>query len=166
MEQPAAPGQPGEFAAGRETTPFLSEDNVTLFFSSNRGESSGGNDIFMCKRLDDTWTQLVQPDPAGRADQLDSRRQSAVFQYDFGVTCTFLPAGAATAIFTGCRLLRRSLRKSEVIGRVLNRKTGALMQNVSISYGAMEETGLPADMITSDNGAFRLQNPERYSLCR
>ena len=39
----------------------MSEDNVTLFFSSNRGESSGGNDIFMCKRLDDTWSNWTSP---------------------------------------------------------------------------------------------------------
>ena len=38
----------------RESTPSLSEDKRTLYFSSNR-HGRGGNDIYFCRRLDDTW---------------------------------------------------------------------------------------------------------------
>ncbi|MGK0365541.1 MAG: hypothetical protein ACI85O_002607 [Saprospiraceae bacterium] len=38
----------------RETTPQLSEDKKTLYFSSNR-PGLGGNDIYSVKRLDDSW---------------------------------------------------------------------------------------------------------------
>ena len=38
-----------------EVTPFLSDDNGSLFFSSNRTGSSGGKDIYVSFRLDDTW---------------------------------------------------------------------------------------------------------------
>ena len=39
----------------RESTPSLSEDKLTLYFSSNRW-GRGGNDIYFCRRLDTTWT--------------------------------------------------------------------------------------------------------------
>ena len=38
----------------RESTPSLSEDKRTLYFSSNR-HGRGGNDIYFCRRLDATW---------------------------------------------------------------------------------------------------------------
>ena len=40
----------------RESTPSLSEDMQTLYFSSNRW-GRGGNDIYFCRRLDDGWTK-------------------------------------------------------------------------------------------------------------
>ena len=45
----------------RETTPFISEDTKRIFFSSNRRESIGGNDIYFIERLDDTWENWSVP---------------------------------------------------------------------------------------------------------
>lgn len=39
----------------QEITPFLAEDNKTLFFASNGHKSEGSFDIFMATRLDGTW---------------------------------------------------------------------------------------------------------------
>ncbi len=44
----------------RETTPSLSRDKNTLYFSSNR-KGKGGNDIYFVKRLDDSWTKWSFP---------------------------------------------------------------------------------------------------------
>jgi len=44
----------GVNSAYRETTPQLSEDKKTLYFSSNR-PGLGGNDIYSVRRLDNTW---------------------------------------------------------------------------------------------------------------
>ncbi len=46
---------PGINSSARESTPSLSEDKHTLYFSSNR-VGRGGNDIYFCRRLDTTWT--------------------------------------------------------------------------------------------------------------
>ena len=45
---------PGINTPSRESTPSLSEDKRTLYFSSNR-RGRGGNDIYFCRRLDDSW---------------------------------------------------------------------------------------------------------------
>jgi outer membrane protein OmpA-like peptidoglycan-associated protein len=47
--------------AGDELTPFLASDDKTLYFSSNGFSGYGGDDIYMTKRLDDTWTNWSEP---------------------------------------------------------------------------------------------------------
>jgi len=46
----------------RETTPFLSSDNKTLYFASNRPGGMGGADIYVSKRLDNTWQRWTVPE--------------------------------------------------------------------------------------------------------
>jgi len=48
-----------------ETAPFLASDNQTLYFSSNGHTGLGGNDIFMTRRLDSTWTNWSEPQNLG-----------------------------------------------------------------------------------------------------
>lgn len=47
--------------AGNEMTPFLAADGKTIYFSSNGFPGYGNQDIFMAKRLDNTWTNWTEP---------------------------------------------------------------------------------------------------------
>lgn len=145
-------------SARRETTPFLSEDNVTLFFSSNRGESSGGNDIFMCKRLDDTWVNWTNP--VRLVDPINSTSDDS--QPYFNMTSGYLyftsRRGGNSDIYR-VQIAPPQPVEIEVIGRVLNRKTGVLMRDVVINYGTDEQDD-PVNTIVSGNGAFRLKIPK------
>ncbi|MBL7843978.1 MAG: OmpA family protein [Cyclobacteriaceae bacterium] len=51
--------------AGEESAPFLAADDVTLYFSSNGFSGYGGTDIYVSKRLDDTWTNWSDPENLG-----------------------------------------------------------------------------------------------------
>lgn len=42
-------------------SPSLASDGVTLYFSSNRPGGLGNNDIWMSKRLDDSWKKWSEP---------------------------------------------------------------------------------------------------------
>lgn len=44
-----------------ESTPFMAADGVTLYFSSNRQGGYGQNDIYLTRRLDDTWQNWSEP---------------------------------------------------------------------------------------------------------
>lgn len=44
-----------------ETTPFLAADGRTLYFSSDRQGGQGSQDIYMSKRLDNSWTNWRTP---------------------------------------------------------------------------------------------------------
>lgn len=51
--------------AGEETGAFLAPDDKTLYFSSNGYSGFGGSDIFVTRRLDDTWTNWSEPENLG-----------------------------------------------------------------------------------------------------
>ncbi|MCS6789438.1 MAG: OmpA family protein [Bacteroidia bacterium] len=46
---------------GDEITPFLASDGITLYFSSNKRNDSKGFDIYMTRRLDDSWQRWSPP---------------------------------------------------------------------------------------------------------
>lgn len=48
-----------------ESSVFLAADNVTIYFSSNGHGGFGGYDIFMSRRLDNTWTKWSNPENLG-----------------------------------------------------------------------------------------------------
>ncbi len=50
---------------GEEITPFLAPDNKTLYFSSDGHFGYGSFDIFMSRRLDETWTNWSKPENLG-----------------------------------------------------------------------------------------------------
>ena len=51
--------------ANEESAPFLASDDKTLYFSSNGFSGFGGADVYMSKRLDDTWTNWSEPENMG-----------------------------------------------------------------------------------------------------
>lgn len=48
-----------------ESTPFIAPDGVTLYFSTSGHLGYGNNDIFMTRRLDDTWQNWSEPENLG-----------------------------------------------------------------------------------------------------
>ncbi|MGK7396292.1 MAG: OmpA family protein [Candidatus Cyclobacteriaceae bacterium M3_2C_046] len=52
-------------SADEESAPFLAVDDKTLFFSSRGFSGFGGYDIYISKRLDDTWTNWSEPENLG-----------------------------------------------------------------------------------------------------
>ncbi len=54
-------------SAGIEGSPFLAADNRTLFFTSDGHAGYGGGDIFLTRRLDDTWRNWSEPENLGPA---------------------------------------------------------------------------------------------------
>ena len=51
--------------ADYEGTPFISADNKTMYFSSRGISGYGGSDLFLSKRLDDTWLNWSKPENLG-----------------------------------------------------------------------------------------------------
>lgn len=51
--------------ASEESAPFLAADDRTLYFSSKGFSGYGGSDIYVSRRLDDTWTRWSEPENLG-----------------------------------------------------------------------------------------------------
>jgi outer membrane protein OmpA-like peptidoglycan-associated protein len=50
---------------GNEHCPFLAADGVTLYFDTDGHPGYGGRDIFLARRLDDSWTRWSTPENLG-----------------------------------------------------------------------------------------------------
>lgn len=111
-------------------TPFLASDNKTLYFSSEGYPGYGGRDIYMTKRLDDSWKKWSTPLNMGPV--INSADWDAYFT---------IPAKGDFAYMVRkgdiYRLrLNEELKPEPVIllsGKVLNKKTNAPLQ-VDITY--------------------------------
>jgi len=66
-------------SADEEGSPFLASDNQTLFFSSKGFSGFGGFDIYLTRRLDDTWTNWSEPENLGAA--FNSREDDIFFNF-------------------------------------------------------------------------------------
>ncbi len=49
----------------QEMTPYLADDNMTLFFASNGHGGFGSRDIFITRRLDNSWKKWTKPTNLG-----------------------------------------------------------------------------------------------------
>jgi outer membrane protein OmpA-like peptidoglycan-associated protein len=63
-----------------EISPFLASDGMTIYFSSDRPDGKGGYDIWMAKRLDDSWTKWT--DPVNLGDSINSPKWEGYFAID------------------------------------------------------------------------------------
>ncbi len=63
--------------AEEELSPYLAGDNKTLYFSSGGFPGFGSNDMYMTKRLDDTWQNWSHPINLGR--QINSEGWDAYY---------------------------------------------------------------------------------------
>ena len=141
----------------REATPFLSEDHTTLFFSSNRPEALGGSDLFISKRLDDTW--LNWSPPIRMVEPINSRHDESqpYFNMSSGYLYFTSRRDAGNSDIFRVRLAPPQPTELIVKGRVVNRQTNETVPHVRIAYGA---TGEPGNTLTADNGFFELRVPK------
>jgi len=51
--------------AHMESSPYLAADNETLYFSSKGFSGYGGSDVYISRRLDNTWTNWTEPENLG-----------------------------------------------------------------------------------------------------
>lgn len=140
----------------RETTPFLSEDNETLFFSSARSGGSGGNDLYTSRRLDDTWKNWSPP--ALLFEPMNSKFDES--QPYFNMTSGFLYFSSkreGNSDIYRVRIAPPQQMELEVIWRVLNSKTRELIPNARVYYGA---SGDPHNALLAKDGTFRLKIPK------
>jgi len=68
---------PGINTALEDASPFLAPDDKTLYFSSNGYTGYGKQDIYVSRRLDDTWTNWSEPENLG--PQINSPEDDAFF---------------------------------------------------------------------------------------
>ncbi|OJJ23462.1 hypothetical protein BKI52_03615 [marine bacterium AO1-C] len=156
--------------AENESSPFLAVDGTTLYYSTSGISGYGYNDIFVTRRLDNSWTKWSTPKNLGPA--INSPQWEAYFS---------IPAKADFAYFVSYKnsikesadIFRVSLSDSSkpkpvalIKGRVFNAKTKQPMQ-ANIGYEVLE-TGKNVGKGNSNpqNGNYQIVLPleKEYAL--
>ncbi|MCE3229537.1 MAG: outer membrane protein OmpA family [Bacteroidetes bacterium] len=105
-----------------EGTPFLASDNVTLYFNSYRPGGYGSADIWMSKRLDDTWQKWSEPVNLG--NQINSSAWDAYFTIPASGDYFYMVKNGDV-----CKIKAKEEQKPNpvvlITGKVLNSKTNA-----------------------------------------
>ena len=152
--------------AGTELSPFLAADGKTLYFSSNGHPGYGRNDIFMSRRLDDSWTSWSEPTNLGKP--INSSGTDAYYSVpaagDFAYYVSNDGGLGRNDIF---KIALPTPVKPEpvvlVYGKVLNSKTKAPI-STGITYHEFEgdrEIGIASS--NPDNGYYEIVLPVKQA---
>jgi OmpA-OmpF porin, OOP family len=152
-----------------EMTPYLAPDGVTMYFSSNRQGGLGDNDIWMTKRLDNTWQKWS--DPVNLGSPINTDNWDAFFTLDAGGEYAYLTTNLNT--FGESDIVRVKLLEKEkpnpvvlVSGNVYNIKTKQPL-SASLIYETLPDGTVVGNGISSaQDGAFKFVLPfdKNYSI--
>lgn len=147
-------------SAYRETTPFLSEDHETLYFSSNRRGSMGGNDIFSSKRLDDSWLRWSEPMRVDTPINSVSDDGQPYFNMTTGYLYFTSRRDGNSDVYR-VRIAPPQATEMEIVGRVIEKKTNQIIGNTRILYTPKNGTRTAmTGAIDSEDGNFQLKIPK------
>ncbi len=81
-------------SAAEEGSPFLASDGKTMFFSSKGFSGYGGYDIYLSRRLDDTWQNWSEPENLGAS--FNSREDDIFFNFTENDAYAYFTRGMQT----------------------------------------------------------------------
>lgn len=129
--------------AGVESSPFLAADNKTVYFSSDGFSGYGKRDLYVTKRLDDSWTNWTEPVNLG-----------SVINSDENESYYSIPASGEYAYFVSSK---KTLGKNDIFrvklpntikpapvslisGRIIDKSTGEVIkESLEIDYEILPE---------------------------
>lgn len=152
-----------------EMTPYLAADGVTLYFSSNREGGIGDNDIWMTKRLDNTWQKWS--DPVNLGSPINTSTWDAFFTLDAGGEYAYLTTSLNTlgeSDIVRVKLLEKERPKPVLLvsGNVYNLKTKQPL-SASLVYETLPDGAVAGSGISgAGDGAFKIVLPydKNYSI--
>ncbi len=125
----------------RVLSPFLASDGVTLYFANIRQGGFGSWDIYMTKRLDETYTQWTEPINLGK--DINDAGHNETFVVDAMGEYAYFNANSNS--FGGCDIyvikLKEKVKPNPVVlvkGKVINKKTNEPL-GATILYEYLED---------------------------
>jgi len=139
----------------RETTPFLTIDKSTLYFSSNRPGGMGGNDIYYSKRINSSWTHWSTPQLLESPINSDSDESQPFFDITSGFLYFTSKRDGSSDIFR-TRLVKPLKETVTVKGKIMNPKNEDLIEDVKIMK-AYSNTDRYEEVQLSKDGFYSLE---------
>ena len=149
--------------------PYLAPDDKTLYFASERKSGYGSLDIYMSKRLDDSWMKWSEPVNLGA--NLNSKRFDSFYCIDAkGEYAYFVSSIEGTGNDDIYRIkLPENLKPDPVVlvyGKVINSKDSQPLES-TISYNSLNDNVEAGTAISNSyDGKYKIILPygKRYSF--
>ncbi len=148
--------------ASEESAPFLAADDETLYFSSDGFAGFGGTDIYVTRRLDDSWKNWSEPENLG--PDINSENDDEFFNIPASGEYAYYSRGVGTDNMDIFKLeLPVFYKPAPVVlvqGKVFNSKTNEALGDVKILYERLPD-GTEIGLATSDpsTGAYKIVLP-------
>ena len=148
--------------ASEESAPFLAADDETLYFSSDGFAGFGGTDIYVTRRLDDSWKNWSEPENLG--PDINSESDDEFFNIPASGEYAYYSRGVGTDNMDIFKLeLPVFYKPAPVVlvqGKVYNSKTNEALGDVKILYERLPD-GTEIGLATSDpsTGAYKIVLP-------
>jgi outer membrane protein OmpA-like peptidoglycan-associated protein len=152
-----------------EISPFLAADGTTLYFASSGHSGYGDADIFVSKRLDDSWTKWSTPENLG--NQINSPYFDAYFTIPASGSYAYMVSGidAIGGIDIIQLDLPNAIKPKAVIlvtGTVYNAKTNKPIESKITYKDLLSDTEKGIAFSSANDGTYKiiLQSGEVYSF--
>lgn len=153
---------------GDEGTPFLAADNSTLYFTANARPGYGEYDIFITRRLDDTWTNWSEPKNLG--PNINTPGWDAYFTIPASGDYSYLVStdnsyGDGDIFSVKVAEAAKPIPVALIKGQVFNPKTKEFLE-ASITYFDLEtnqEIGIARSNPENGNYQISLPSGKKYS---
>src|SRR6478609_7053439 len=144
---------------GDEISPFLAADGRTMYFASVKDEGYGSYDIYMTKRLDDTWMNWSEPKNMG--PEINTERFEGYFALDAKAEYAYIVSShdsyGKSDIFR--MKLPEASRPSPVVivyGNVYNSKTNKPIEASVELNNLSDGTQLGIAQSNASNGSYKI----------
>ena len=154
--------------AGEESAPFLASDDKTLYFSSNGFSGYGRSDVYVSKRLDDTWKNWSEPENLG--PEINSPLEDLFFNIPVSSEFAYYSRGVSETNMDIFRVKLPIIKNPEpfvtVRGKIIDKATGQPLGAKIVYERLPDGKGLGISQSNPETGAyeFRLPAGELYGL--
>ncbi len=154
--------------AGEETAPFLAPDDKTLYFSSNGYSGFGGSDIFVTRRLDDTWTNWSEPENLGPT--INSQYEDLFFNIPGNSDFAYYSQGVSEDDLDIFRVAMPLFKRPEPVllvqGRILDSENNSPVEAQIIYERLSDGTEIGITMSNPTTGEYEVMLPsgELYGI--
>ncbi|MBC8045180.1 MAG: OmpA family protein, partial [Fimbriimonadaceae bacterium] len=148
--------------AAKEGSVFISADNKTIYFSSEGFSGCGGFDMYMSRRLDDTWLNWSEPVNLGR--KINSKADD--FYYTIPASGDYAYFSSRESIYGKSDIYRIKLPKeiqpdpvALITGKIIDAETKKTIE-ADIEFGALlgeEEKGITK----TEDGTYEIVVPQK-----
>lgn len=154
--------------AGEESSPFLASDDKSLYFSSDGYSGFGSSDIYLTKRLDDTWTNWSEPENLGPT--INSQYEDLFFNIPGNSGFAYYSQGVSEDDLDIFRVALPVLKRPEPVilvkGKLVDSKTGQPIE-ARIIYERLsdgKEMGETTSNATTGEYELLLPAGEKYGI--